>query len=164
MKIVKLVVVTGLALLLAACGGAGRYGYSDYGPKETVGTLAGAALGGWAGSQIGHGKGRLAATAAGVVLGGLLGNQVGRSLDRQDVLLAQRAEQDALESYPDGQPSSWDNPNNGNSGYTTPTRTYQPEPQSYCREYQTTIVVGGRAQTGYGTACRQPDGSWQIAG
>ncbi len=165
MKIAKLLLATGLALSLAACGG-GRYGsgYSDYGPKETVGTLAGAALGGLAGSQFGHGKGRLAATAVGVVLGGLVGNQIGRSLDRQDLQYARRAEQDALESYPDGEPSSWENPNNGNRGYTTPTRTYEPEPQTYCREYQTTIVVGGRAQTGYGTACRQPDGSWQIAG
>jgi surface antigen len=163
MKIATLMVVAGLTLSLAACGG-GRYGYSDYGPKETVGTLAGAALGGWAGSQIGHGKGRLAATAAGVVLGGLVGNQIGRSLDRQDILLANRAELDALERYPDGERSSWENPNNGNRGYTTPTRTYEAEPQSYCREYQTTIVVGGRAQTGYGTACRQPDGTWQIVG
>lgn len=32
----------------------------------------------------------------------------------------------------------------------------------YCREYQTTGRVGGRLQPGYGTACYQPDGSWQI--
>jgi hypothetical protein len=31
----------------------------------------------------------------------------------------------------------------------------------YCREYQTTIHVGHRVQQGYGTACQQPDGSWQ---
>jgi hypothetical protein len=32
----------------------------------------------------------------------------------------------------------------------------------YCREYTGTIYVGGRAQQGYGTACLQPDGSWQV--
>ncbi len=32
----------------------------------------------------------------------------------------------------------------------------------YCREYQTTSRVGGRLQPSYGTACYQPDGSWQI--
>ncbi|QCO03798.1 hypothetical protein [Azospirillum argentinense] len=31
-----------------------------------------------------------------------------------------------------------------------------------CREYQTTVMVGGLAQPGYGTACRQPDGSWRV--
>ncbi len=29
------------------------------------------------------------------------------------------------------------------------------------REYQTTVIVGGREVDAYGTACLQPDGSWQ---
>ena len=32
----------------------------------------------------------------------------------------------------------------------------------YCREYQTIVSVGSTAQPAYGTACRMPDGSWQI--
>ncbi|MGB5259250.1 MAG: hypothetical protein WBO34_01870 [Gammaproteobacteria bacterium] len=28
------------------------------------------------------------------------------------------------------------------------------------REYQTTVIVGGRSVDAYGTACLQPDGSW----
>lgn len=32
----------------------------------------------------------------------------------------------------------------------------------YCREFQQTVTVGGRTESGYGTACRQPDGSWAI--
>jgi len=31
-----------------------------------------------------------------------------------------------------------------------------------CREYQTTLRVGGTVQPGYGTACLQADGSWRI--
>lgn len=31
-----------------------------------------------------------------------------------------------------------------------------------CREYTRTIYIGGQAQQGVGTACLQPDGSWQI--
>jgi hypothetical protein len=31
-----------------------------------------------------------------------------------------------------------------------------------CREYQTTVNVGGMAQPSYGTACLEPDGSWHI--
>jgi surface antigen len=151
-----------LAGTLGACAGGG-YG-SDYGTKETFGTLAGAALGGWAGSSIGHGKGRLAATAAGVVLGGLVGNQIGRGLDQVDQQQAFQAEQVALERYADGQAARWDNPNTGNSGYTVPQATYQTAGGQYCREYLTTIVVDGRAETGRGTACRQADGSWRVAG
>jgi surface antigen len=146
-----------LAALLGACTS-----QTGYGTKETIGTLAGAALGGWAGSSIGHGSGQLAATALGVVIGGLIGNQIGRYMDEQDRQLAQRAEYAALEYHPDGQAQPWQNPNNGNSGYTVPERTYQQPDGQYCREYQTTIIVGGKPQTGYGTACREPDGSWRV--
>jgi len=34
--------------------------------------------------------------------------------------------------------------------------------QSYCREFQTTIVVDGRPEQAHGTACMQPDGTWQV--
>lgn len=32
----------------------------------------------------------------------------------------------------------------------------------YCREYTQMFEVAGSLQQGYGTACMQPDGSWQI--
>lgn len=32
----------------------------------------------------------------------------------------------------------------------------------YCREYQSTVMVGGQAQPSYGTACLMPDGQWRI--
>ena len=35
--------------------------------------------------------------------------------------------------------------------------------QPYCREYQRTVTIGGKAQQTYGTACMQPDGSWRVA-
>jgi hypothetical protein len=31
-----------------------------------------------------------------------------------------------------------------------------------CREYQSTTTIDGRPQRSYGTACLQPDGTWQI--
>ncbi len=37
-----------------------------------------------------------------------------------------------------------------------------PQQQAYCREYQKTLMIGGRPQPGYGTACMQPDGSWKA--
>lgn len=151
MKIIKIASAGLIALGLAAC--------QDMGPKETIGTLGGAALGGLAGSQIGGGTGQLAATAAGALLGAYLGSEVGKSLDKADQLYAERAAGQALES---NQQAAWNNPDSGNSGTITPTRTYQTAQGEYCREYQQTITVGGESQQAYGTACRQPDGTWKI--
>ena len=32
----------------------------------------------------------------------------------------------------------------------------------YCREFQQEVIVGGKVERAYGTACRQPDGAWEI--
>ncbi len=37
-----------------------------------------------------------------------------------------------------------------------------PAEEEYCREYQANTSVGGKKAKSYGTACRQPDGSWKI--
>ncbi len=34
--------------------------------------------------------------------------------------------------------------------------------EPYCREYTQSLKIGNALQQGYGTACRQPDGSWQL--
>lgn len=34
--------------------------------------------------------------------------------------------------------------------------------QSYCREYTQTLKIADHIQKAYGTACLQPDGSWQL--
>ena len=67
----------------------------------------------------------------------------------------------SLEHLPDNSTNTWNNPNSGNSGNFTVrnTNVYNGSP---CREFTQTIYVGGRAQQGYGTACRQADGSWKI--
>jgi surface antigen len=70
--------------------------------------------------------------------------------------------QNALENNPSNQSSDWVNPDSGNSGGVTPVRTFTGSQGQPCREFISTIVIGGEEQQGYGTACRQPDGSWQI--
>ncbi|MBK1667759.1 hypothetical protein CKO28_06895 [Rhodovibrio sodomensis] len=151
----KLVPVLLATLLLGACA-------NGPGPKQTVGTLGGAVLGGWGGSQIGKGEGKLWATGAGAVLGALVGSEVGRSLDRADRQQVAATTQDTLEYAPSGQTSQWRNPDSGNRGTVTPTRTYRAGDGRYCREFQQTVIIGREAERVYGTACRQPDGSWQI--
>ncbi len=143
-----------VALLLSGCVTNGNQ-------KEVGGTLIGAGLGGWAGSNIGGGKGRLAATALGVLAGGLVGRGIGQSLDRMDRMHASQAYQKA-QYAPIGQPIRWNNPNSGNSGLVTPIREGNHNNGAYCREYNTTVNIGGRSEASYGTACRQPDGSWKM--
>lgn len=155
MNIFKGVAVGAVIVSLAAC----QQGYNGYGPKQTVGTLGGAVAGGLLGSQIGGGSGRLWATGAGVLLGGLLGSEIGRSLDRADQQYMAQASYQSLDS---GRPVQWRNPQSGNYGSIQPQSGYTANNGSYCREYTQTINVGGRSERAYGTACRQPDGSWQI--
>jgi surface antigen len=33
---------------------------------------------------------------------------------------------------------------------------------AYCREFQQTVTIGGKTESAYGTACRQPDGTWKV--
>ncbi len=127
--------------------------------RELLGRLLGAAAGGLVGSQIGDGRGQLAAVAGGTLLGFLIGGSIGRGMDEVD----QNCIGQAFEHAGDGQQITWNNPETGARYEVVPTRTVQQSNGSYCREYRTTAVIGGRPRNTYGRACRQPDGSWQHA-
>jgi surface antigen len=128
-------------------------------PKTAVGGLGGAAVGGLIAAAAGGGG---AAIAAGVIGGALLGGFAGSMLDERDKKMAAQNAHRALESTPSGKSVAWTNPDTGNSGSVTPVRTYQQD-GTYCREYQQTVTIGGKAEQTHGTACRQPDGSWKTA-
>lgn len=132
-----------------------------WGTKQTVGTGAGAVAGGLLGSQVGGGSGRLWATGAGALLGALVGSEIGSSLDRADRMYANKAISRAHEA-PIGETVTWNNPESGNRGSYTPVRDGTSTAGRYCREYQQTVYVGGREEQAYGTACQQPDGSWEV--
>lgn len=155
------------ASMLTACqqGGPPGAGVMNGGSvnKQDIGTLGGAIGGGVIGSTMGSGKGKTAAIIGGALLGGILGNQIGKSLDNADIAAYNATSQRALETAQPGQSLPWSNPNSGNYGTVTPLNYYQTPTGQYCREYQQTVTVGGQKQQGYGRACRQPDGSWQIA-
>jgi len=133
-------------------------------PKQTGGGLLGAGLGALIGSQVGSGKGQMAAIAVGALAGAWAGGEVGKSLDKADRAYAQRTAQDSLEYAQVGQAKAWSNPDSGNSGTFTPTRTYRAVDGANCRDFETTIYVDGEKETGTGRACRQSDGTWQIVG
>ena len=155
MKHINCTLPVALILALAACA-------PGQGNKQTGGTLLGAGLGALTGSQIGKGRGKLAAVAIGTLAGAYLGSEVGKSLDKADRFAMKQTAQTALEKNKIGQKSEWSNPDSGNNGNVTPTRTYQTASGSSCREYQQTVTIGGKTEQAFGRACRQPDGSWKI--
>jgi surface antigen len=130
-------------------------------PRTTLGGLGGAAGGGLIAAAAG---GSAPVIAASVILGGLVGGAIGERLDQRDRQLANQTANRAFETTPAGQAATWRNPDTGHSGSVTPTRTFQAANGGYCREFQQDIVVGGQTQQSFGTACRQPDGRWQIVG
>lgn len=156
-------VIAAVALSLAACAPAEDRHPGDLGEnnKTTGGTLLGALGGALIGSQIGGGSGRIAGAVAGTLIGGFIGHQIGQQLDRDDMERARSAQQRAYLA-PIGQQITWNNPDNGHGGTITPTRDGRAADGRYCREYQTTVTVGGETQKAYGTACREPDGSWRV--
>jgi surface antigen len=149
------------SLTLAACANPNGGSTPDLN-KSTVGAVLGGVGGGVAGSAFGKGKGQVAAAVAGSLLGAFLGSEVGKSLDQADALYAQRNAQYALETQPVGSSAGWRNPDSGNAGTITPTRTYTTAQNQPCREFEQTVTIGTQKQKAYGTACRQADGSWQI--
>lgn len=153
MLLKKLVIVGLTASLLAGCA-------TGPNQNQTLGTLAGAVGGAALGSAFGSGSGKVAAIAAGALVGGFLGNQIGASLDAQSQQYNYNASVQALDT---GATQQWRNPQNGVYG------TVAPGPVAYvnnrtCRPYTNTVYIDGQPQVARGTACQNPDGSWQVVG
>jgi surface antigen len=128
-------------------------------PKAVLGSVLGAGAGGGIAAIAGANPALIVASA---VAGGLIGGYVGHKLDDKDKQMATEAAHRAFEQSQTGQHVEWKNPDSGNSGTVTPTRTYQLANGQYCRQYQQTIVIGGEDHESFGTACRKTDGSWEI--
>ena len=128
-------------------------------PKAVLGALGGAAAAGILAAALG---GKAPVVIASALAGGLLGGYIGHKLDARDKQMAAEAATRAFEQNASGQPSVWNNPDSGNHGQVVPTHTYQLATGQYCREYTQTIWIGNDPQKTSGTACRQPDGSWQV--
>lgn len=152
MLLKKLVIVGLAASLLAGCASDGSN------QNATLGTLAGAVGGAALGSAFGSGSGKVAAIAGGALIGGFLGNQIGASLDRESQQYNYNASVQALDT---GAPQQWQNPQNGVYGTVAPGPVIYSNDR-YCRPYTNTVFIDGQQQVARGTACRNPDGSWQV--
>lgn len=145
------VAVLSASLMLGGCA---------EGSKQDSGLAVGAVAGGILGSAVGRGSGRIAGAMVGAVVGGIVGSEIGRSMDKQDRMLAERAEYDAFERGQSGRPVRWQNPDNGRYGDVVPMAAYRRGGYD-CRDYTHTIYIDGRPQAMRGTACRNPDGTWR---
>jgi surface antigen len=149
-----------IALTLSACATmqAGEQAVENN-PKAVLGSVLGAGLGAGIALLAHGGPGAVIGAA---VAGGVIGGAIGHHLDKKDKAMAAAAAQAAFDNNRTGQASVWNNPDSGNYGSITPTRTYQIATGQYCRQYEQTITIGGEPQQSYGTACRQSDGTWQV--
>lgn len=155
MKPVRSMILTlSLTAFLAGCAG-----FTNEQSGQTLGSVVGALVG----YNLGKGhKDQGWAIGLGALYGSAIGANIGRQLDERDKELANNTFQSSLENNKTGNSGSWSNPDSGHSGETTPTRTYTADSGSPCREFTTTVLIGGEEQQAYGTACRQADGSWKI--
>lgn len=63
-------------------------------------------------------------------------------------------------SAPIGQTITWND--SGAFGSVTPLRDGTSSSGAYCREFRQTVTIGGRTEDAFGTACRKPDGAWEV--
>ncbi len=150
-----------LAIALSGCSSTNGKDTVTENPKAVLGTVLGAGAGAGIAAAAGGGAGWI---VAGMVIGGLFGGVIGHKLDERDKEMAAKAAHEALEKNRTGESSEWKNPDSGNSGTVTPTRTYQRADGQYCREFRQDVKIGDEDHQAYGTACRQPDGTWKIEG
>ena len=153
-----------LVILLSGCAANVQTNSTQQGPKESAGAISGMIIGGaLANDMAGDSRNKSLATVLGAFVGGVIGQNIGAQLDERDRLLAGEAYNTALEYNATDKAAEWRNPDSGNYGRVIPVATYRQNGR-YCREFTQEIFIGGEKQTGYGRACRQPDGSWEIIG
>jgi surface antigen len=117
--------------------------------SNPLGLILGGAAGGMLGHQFGKGKGNTAATIGGAVIGSAIGASY------------QDCTREVFHHAPVGTPMVWQAADTRDYYSLTPTKEYRTAGR-YCREYQAVSTVAGRQQQTYGTACMQPDGSWEV--
>lgn len=141
------IIVAALGLSIALMAGCAT--------RQQTGAIAGAGVGGLAGAAITDSS---VGALIGAVFGAALGSEIGRSFDMYD----RRHAAVILEDYESNRPGAWVNPDTGYQYRMTPTRTYRAERGLPCREFRMEAEVSTGWEEVYGTACRQPDGTWKI--
>lgn len=184
MKSLRLFLAAALIVSFSATEGRAHHNHAN----SLLGTLVGAGLGAFAGSGIGKGTGKKAAIGAGTLIGAIVGRHLfsgsfGHPAYAHPTYVrpyhASRVYYYYMRPYhpprvyyyyvhPYHPPSVYYSYQQSYviyrpRHYQQPVRVYAPAPpQPYCREFHTTVFVGGAPQHLHGIACLQPDGSWRI--
>ncbi|MEN3951527.1 RT0821/Lpp0805 family surface protein [Iodidimonas sp. SYSU 1G8] len=98
---------------------------------------------------------------SGLVAGRDVGGAAAKFLKPEDRAILERTTQQALATGAAGKSIAWSNAATGARGTITPQPAFPMNGKS-CREFQQTLFAGGSKSTGYGTACRGPDGVWLL--
>lgn len=153
-KITLVSVLTCSLLFSSAC-------QQTAGNNSSTGALIGGVTGALAANHIGKGSGKVAATMLGAFAGAVIGSEIGQYMDSLDKQKANEAFTESTKA-PVGRTITWNNPESGHSGSFKTVRDGTSSNGEYCREYQSKVTIGGKVENAYGTACRRPDGSWEI--
>ncbi|NGZ07350.1 MAG: glycine zipper 2TM domain-containing protein [Magnetococcales bacterium] len=125
--------------------------------KAQQGAGIGALGGGLAGSLLGPSKNKEQNALIGAAIGGVLGYTVGNEMDKND-----RAKlNQVFETVPSRQTTTWVNPDTRTEYAVTPQPAYQVDGRE-CRQAEIASVINGKRETVVKTACRRPDGRWEI--
>lgn len=118
----KKLLVSVLALAIAASSGCAELGIN----KQQAGTAVGVVAGAVVGQFIGKGSGRVVATLLGGAIGGFVGNKIGAMLDDQDKQALALRTQEALNSSASTteQPVTWTSGHSGASAQITQGQEY----------------------------------------
>jgi surface antigen len=122
---------------------------------SSVGGLVGGIAGGVLGSQIGRDSGRTAAAIGGTIIGVIVGSAVGEAMAPTDYYCT-------IYGLQAGEPVAWTNAETGYAFQLVPTGRYNDAEGRFCQDFATTAAIDGYTHQTYGTACLQPDGSWDV--
>ena len=110
--------------------------------KSKIGAVGGAVTG----AYLGRGDPLLSATGA--VVGMVVGHEIGAHFDKVDQIHATMLLRQTLTNNPNGQMSTWENPQKGFSVTQGPVAT-----KGNCREFISKVTVGKELRNVKGTAC-----------
>jgi surface antigen len=106
---------------------------------------------------------RGAQTTTGALAGPSL-NELRAKLDQSDRQAAYQALALALDELGDGVTLVWKRPERGLVGKIRPVSAFRDDKGRVCRHVVYSLSLGGYRREIEGNACREPDGSWTLAG
>jgi surface antigen len=129
--------------------------------EAQTGALGGAAAGGLIAALAGANPAWIAAS---VVLGGVAGGVIGDYLGEDDAEQHAQNNLNALDTLGAGQTASWSNPQTGNSGSTTVTNVFRQGDGTVCKSFNEVVRTPQKTVNQQATACKEPNGVWQVQG